>query len=383
MNRELFRKIIRSYSQFLAKNPFIILIIALMVTVYASQLQSGLKIEPQNNKDFLPSDRPVVAAFEKIGDEFGGLNTITIAIEVDPQIAGSNEVRDILDPRMIEYGLKIHKKLEKIDEIASVNSGSELLKKGNNGTRPNSIKRGLELWKNNPVLDQYLSKDHTIMLIKGEYIADVDRQDFYEKVDSVVIETTAPPGTRTFITGELAQDVQMDTLVGPDMQRVMSLTMFGIMGVVFIVMGSIAFGILPLFTIIFGTIWSMGLWAGLGNNLTFATSGVSSMIMGIGIDFGIQTITRFRQEFEKISNPEEAITETLLNVILPMSTTTISALIGFRAMSMGELSFMGEMGAIMSYGVLGCMLAAVTVVPAIIVIYMKYIRTIKIREVFK
>ncbi|MBD3260089.1 MAG: MMPL family transporter, partial [Candidatus Altiarchaeales archaeon] len=204
----------------------------------------------------------------------------------------------------------------------------------------------------------------------------------YEKLDALIKDTKKPPGIKAYVVGGPAL-VEIDRLVGPEMGRVMRMTMGGIIVVVFLVMQNIAYGILPLFTIFFGTAWSMAMWAGLGQNLTYNTSGVSSLIMGIGIDFGIQTITRFRQELKIQVNADKALSETLANVITPMSTTTLAALIGFRAMAMGELTFLGEMGSIMSLGVLGCMLATLTIVPALMIIYVKHVKPIKLWEVFR
>ena len=51
-----------------------------------------------------------------------------------------------------------------------------------------------------------------------------------------------------------------------------------------------------------------------------------------------------------------------------MLTTTLAALIGFQAMSLGKLTFLGDMGTIMSYGVAASMVAAITIVPALIII---------------
>ena len=53
---------------------------------------------------------------------------------------------------------------------------------------------------------------------------------------------------------------------------------------------------------------------------------------------------------------------------MPMATTTLAALIGFQAMSLGELTVMADMGTMMSYGIACCFLAAITIVPAILVI---------------
>ncbi len=67
------------------------------------------------------------------------------------------------------------------------------------------------------------------------------------------------------------------------------------------------------------------------------------------------------------------------NVITPMLTTTLAALIGFQAMSLGRLTFLGDMGTMMSYGVAASMIAAITIVPAIILI----IDTMNMKNIYK
>jgi predicted RND superfamily exporter protein len=62
-----------------------------------------------------------------------------------------------------------------------------------------------------------------------------------------------------------------------------------------------------------------------------------------------------------------------------MSTTTLAALIGFGAMSLGKLTFLADMGTMMGYGVVASMLAAITIVPALIVIFDK----IDLKNMFK
>ena len=377
----------RQYGHFIAAHPFIMLALALLITVVAAQLQSTLELVPQGDKDFLPANRPVVVSLEKVWDEFGGLNTFTVAVEIDPSVPNSNEIRDNLDPRMIAYAWTLHEKLQTLDEVVSVTSAASLLREGNGGTLPKSIKRSQDLWNQNPGLDQYLSDDHALLLIKAEILPDVDDDILYDQLDAILVQTERPPGAAPFMIGNIPENVELNRLIEPDMARVMQFSFFGILGVVLIVMGSIVYGILPIFTIVFGTVWSMGMWAALGRDLTMNTSGVSSMIMGIGIDFGIQTITRFRQEFGRLGRPDEALAETLANVVFPMSTTTIAALVGFQAMSMGELAPLADMARIMSLGVFGCFLAAITVVPSLMIIYIRYIQPhtqkIRLKEILK
>jgi len=103
------------------------------------------------------------------------------------------------------------------------------------------------------------------------------------------------------------------------------------------------------------------------------------MIMGIGIDFGIQIVNRFKQE-RKQHEIEKAMEVTLLNVFTPMLITTLAALIGFRAMSLGQLTLLGDLGNMMSFGVLFCFIAAVTAIPSVLVISERLKNKIKVRE---
>jgi predicted RND superfamily exporter protein len=116
----------------------------------------------------------------------------------------------------------------------------------------------------------------------------------------------------------------------------------------------------------------------MGMKITPPTSAGLAMIMGIGIDFGIQVTKRFRYELQQPSgkfdqnapcrNREEAMVNTISHVFYPMTITTIAAIIGFKTLALGKLPMMVDMGTMMATGVVFCMVAALTVVPAILVL---------------
>ncbi|MFH1722229.1 MAG: MMPL family transporter [Candidatus Altiarchaeota archaeon] len=374
-NNSLFSRAVRSYAHFIACHPFLMLAFVLAITIGAIYLQSLLKIVNTSNRDMLPEGEPSVAVLKKIGDEFSGLSTLTFAVETEPTTPGSNEVVNVLDPRVLEYTWLIHRKIATVKEVRSVTSAASLLRAGNGGTSPKSLDRASELIESNPTLAQYVSLDRSLLTIRAdlESFPEDDNERVYNTFKQILEETDPPPGTRTFMSGELPSNIEVSSQIGASMAKTSQISLIGILIVVVVVMGSIRYGILPLFTIIFGTIWSFGLVYLAGFNLTSMTSGASSMIMGIGIDFGIQTVSRFRQELKAWGSPERALIETFDGVVFPMSTTTIAALIGFRAMSMGKLTFLAEMATIMSLGVAACMMAAVTAIPAVLIINEKYL----------
>lgn len=61
----------------------------------------------------------------------------------------------------------------------------------------------------------------------------------------------------------------------------------------------------------------------------------------------------------------------LAKISYPMCITTLAAVIGFKCIAFGKLPVMADMETMMATGVVFCMVAALTVVPAILVLFEK------------
>jgi predicted RND superfamily exporter protein len=195
-------------------------------------------------------------------------------------------------------------------------------------------------------------------------------------VNEVLEETLATPGITAEVTGSFATSVVMSEKTMPDMEKTSTYSLIGIIFVILMLFRSIKYSGISLMAILFGNIWTFGILGTFNMTMSSMSAGVLSMIMGIGIDFGIQIVARFRQELKR-ARYDEAMVATICGVTVPMLTTTIAALIGFRAMSLGRLTMMAEMGTIMSLGVFLCMAAAMTIVPSLLVISEKHLSSNK------
>ena len=162
-------------------------------------------------------------------------------------------------------------------------------------------------------------------------------------------------------------DVTTEELAEETMGMTSSISFALIIVILIIIFASLKHGLIPLLTIAFGLIWANGTLVLAGFNITPETSGVMAMIMGIGIDFGIQVTKRFRFEL-RTQKREDAMVDTLKNVFYPMTITTLAAVIGFKCLSLGKLPVMKDMGTMMATGVVFCAIAALTVVPAVLVL---------------
>ncbi len=191
------------------------------------------------------------------------------------------------------------------------------------------------------VLSTYISDDYTISVVRLTLLDDVDKAEIVEDLREV-IRVEKPPGVVVEITGDPVEEVTMQELAQETMQKTSSISFALIIIILIIIFASIKYGLIPLVTIILGTVWAYGALYLVGFEVTPMTSGALAMIMGIGIDFGIQVTKRFRYELRTYER-EEAMVNTLCNVFYPMTITTIAAVTRFLCLSLGELPMMKDM----------------------------------------
>ncbi len=372
-------RIIEMYSNFITRFPVMVLVIMLLVSVFATHMAGTIQTKRSDMKSQIPQDVDAIKTLNSIENEFGSTNMVSFAVEIDPAYEGSDEVRDIRDPRVIQYMDDLSTLALHTDNVIDVTSPASILRSINGGRLPQSIREIQMLMDKNGILDRSISKDYTTALVSIRTSDDVDLNSLEPELEKILSEVPKPPGITASLGGSVMESQKMLKAIEPDMGRTSMYSLVGILIIVLVLFRSIKYGFIPMTTIIFGTLWTMGYVGLIGMGLSSQTSGVVSMIMGIGIDFGIQLVTRYRIELQNLSileehhptlqlKPNDAMAVTLNNVITPMLTTTLAALIGFKAMSLGRLTFLGDMGTMMSYGVAASMIAAITIVPAIILI---------------
>ncbi len=364
--------LINQYGKLVTNKPVLVLIVALIFTGAMFYSVTKLQMVNMDYEDILPKGNEVMDAFDFVKNEFGGSDSAIIVIEVNPSSADSNEPFDIRDSRGIRYIDILTQQLQYVDYVNDVSSISQIIKESNQGYIPNSLKSIKNILDNNPFSNQYISNDYSMSLIKINLNEDAsdNSEEIEKQLSELIDKTEKPAGIKVQLAGETLKQPILQKATEKDTSKTSIYSMIGIILILFILFRSIKNTLLPLMTILFGVIWALGFTSLIGMGLSPVTSGVISMIMGIGIDFGIQVINRFKQEMIEYDK-KEAMRRTINGVFMPMLTTTLAALIGFRAMSLGELKMMGEMGTIMSFGVAFSMLAAVTIVPSIFVLLEK------------
>ncbi len=363
----------KAYGKFVAKRAEIVILVILLFTLLSIYGMTKLQVGGGGYSSLFPKDEEVIRTMNIVRDEFGGADSLMIVIEIDEGSDNKNAIMDIRDPRVIRYAETLEHACGKLDKVIGVQSVADILRAENNGNLPNSLATTKSILEKSPLASQFVSSDYKTMLIRIS-LADVEgiEEKITDEVQKTIDEYPPPLGIKVALTGMPAITKTIRAQIKPDMKRTSRISFMAIFIIVLLLFRSLKYGLLPLLGVALGTIWTNGTLGLLGIKIKPVTSGATSMVLGIGIDFGIQVVNRFRLELEGVFGeklePEEAITETLARVIKPMGTTTLAALIGFRAMNLGRLTVMKDLGNMMCLGIVMCMLSALTLIPSLLII---------------
>ncbi|MCB9704296.1 MAG: MMPL family transporter [Myxococcales bacterium] len=139
----------------------------------------------------------------------------------------------------------------------------------------------------------------------------------------------------------------------------------GVLLILFLVFRSFRAVITLLIPLACGVAWSMGLTQLLLGRLNLVTSMITTVLMGIGIDAGIHLLSRIRGELAA-HGPDEAIRRSFRGLIGPLVIAATTTAGTFGVMATSSFPAFREFGLIAGLGLLLCLLAMITVYPAIL-----------------
>ena len=358
--------LLNAYARAIVKHPWYIVIAVLIITMFMVVQSQNVQTVPQDNQDALPDDIPAIVAFQKIESKFGGSDSAKIVLYLDKEYP--SQLDDIRDPAVLESIQSLTSLVRTVDDVQSIQEPVSLILLHNNNVLPQTRRLAIDIIESSPQIRQFYSDQYDMVELTLSLDSNYDSEELYVDLQEITSQVTPPQGVVIEPAGDVLAGAAVNQYLGDDMGKTTMYSLIGIVVVLLILFRSLRFAAVPLVTIGVGVMWTMGYLGIIGTNLNSATSGVISMIMGIGIDFGIQIVSRFKQEV-RTQDIETSMRTTLYAVFKPMTTTTLAAVIGFQAMGLGELTFLAEMGQIMSYGVVGCYLAAVLLIPSLLVLY--------------
>ena len=346
--------------------------LAVLVIILTIILGIGLK-DLTINSDFrkeMPKQLPIFALNDRIADKFGGEDMVVIAVQIDDSVDLKNAVRDIRDPRVIQSLIFLDEELRNEATIISVASPASLFR-GKEPVTPQEITKTL----NNPQADAFFSRNYEMALM---YItADIGSgeeqiQNFDKLIQNRIDHTPKPPGVKFGITGGPTLRMTIFDLLKSDAVFTLLVAAGIILLLLFVMEGSYTQGILVFAPLSLGLIWTMGTLGWLGIPLSVATVGLSSMILGLGVEYGVFVLSRYNEERAKKNSQLDSMKTTVLGIGTAIIGSGLTTIVGFGVLSFSSVPMIQHLGQTLALGIAFCLLAALFVNPVFILLEEDY-----------
>jgi uncharacterized protein len=144
------------------------------------------------------------------------------------------------------------------------------------------------------------------------------------------------------------------------------LSFLGVLAVMIVAFGGFRHATMAMTALVVAMVWACGyitLTVGYVNILSIA---FASILLGLGIDYGIYFVARYLQQREHTDSTSQALMETAAIAGPGILTGALTSAIAFFAAGMTEFPGVSQLGMIAGGGVLLCWLAEATVLPAMI-----------------
>jgi predicted RND superfamily exporter protein len=132
-----------------------------------------------------------------------------------------------------------------------------------------------------------------------------------------------------------------------------------------LLLGSVSGALIGLVPIIFTLFVLFGLMGATGIPLDIATVLIGSISLGMGVDYSIHFLSRYRRELANGRPRDEALVETLRTTGRAITINVVTVSVGFVALVFGGLIPLQRFGLLIPVTMISSGLAALTLLPAI------------------
>lgn len=139
--------------------------------------------------------------------------------------------------------------------------------------------------------------------------------------------------------------------------------------------------VLMLLNIGMAVLYNMGTNVFLGQT-SYITKAISAVLqLGVTMDFAIFLYHSYKAEKEKVSNNNEAMAAAIAKTLVSVLGSSLTTIAGFLALCSMNLTLGKDIGLVMAKGVLIGVITAVTTLPAMLLVFDKWVEKTKHKEI--
>jgi len=144
-----------------------------------------------------------------------------------------------------------------------------------------------------------------------------------------------------------------------------------------IIFGTFTSALVPIVVVTISVNWLYGTMGYAGLPISTLAGGVAAMVIGIGIDFAIHIMSKFKYERKKGLNVKDSIELAVVETGTALTATSLTTIAAFLAFLTGVMPEMGRFGILMAIGIIFSLIFSLFGLPALLVLEEKGIYYVK------
>ncbi len=327
-----------------------------------------LKVD-SNEENFFPERHPVKQAAALINSHYGGSENLSIMIS-----------DDMLDPEVLKRIDNYKDQLKELPDIDLVMTFPDVVKQiskalNDPGTEfydkipptREAVAQYIELYNMNgdpenldQLVDFNYANSHMIIRIKSVGNKSVNSIISFIKKMTKDDTSIAAIGGYGFVRSQLANTVVKGQFYSLTIALVV---IFILLSLIF---KSVKAGLISSIPLLMSIVLLFGIMGLTGVRLDVATALLSSIMIGVGVDYSIHFLWRYREERQQHRPPTEAVITTLSTTGRGILFNAMSVIVGFVVLIFSSFTPIRFFGVLVVISIISCLVGALVILPALV-----------------
>ena len=222
--------------------------------------------------------------------------------------------------------------------------------------------------------------DTTLVLATTDVAADDARMGaLATQVKTYMDSLGTPAGVSIRLTGTPIIQQKLGELIGKDRKNTQWISAALVFLITMILFGTFSSALVPIIIVTLSVNWLYGIMGYAGLPISTLAGGVAAMVIGIGIDYAIHLMNKFKTERKEGKAIPEAIESAVTETGTALTGAAIATILAFLAFLFGAMPEMNRFGMLMAIGVSAAFILSIFGLPALLIIEERIIHRVRKR----
>lgn len=363
-------KMLSGIARLISKRPRqVIYVFIVFVAIMAS---GAYQLEIASDFDnILPKDHPYNVSLNIANKNFGGTKGINMMFE-----------GDVKDPELLKRMDYYEQELEILPEVGSVTSIATMIRvmsKAINDPEDEfydeipdtreAVAQYLELYSmsGDPEdFEDFVDFDYTKAILHIQYQSDNLRT--MDKIIAKVESLTKNDKNVTVVGGFSLIEKELSLATSIGQRNSLLFAFFAILILLMIIFKSVPAGLIGILPLLIAVVCTFGLMGWTAIKLNIVTALLSSISIGLGVDYTIHIFWRIKAELKRGKSYQEAISKTLITTGRGITINAFSVIVGFSVLFLSAFPLIQSFAFLIIISLFLCLISALILIPAICIL---------------